>query len=1369
MAEGDSYDFHDKLYLLQKRLKNERLFIRQDKELISKLNEDVLDSCNRVYHLAWTTRQHWRNLDRLISGTRVFPADCSKTAIDIEGSRFEDASKHLGYQDLKYGEFLLNLRRNPTLVANVLSCANMKGVDISNISRLLLMCLYGSCLIKEDENYVLRLLNNLMTEQLIPCDDIKEYFFGPKSSSNGFLVVLRQYSELLFSSKLYLTAALHGTVMQIIVDDSLYLDLDINKVLNRLSPIVIREKFGDPGTPKNNRKMTEHLEMLYKCLVNICNKFIRSLKDKIYCFPTGIKWILRELFTLIKNKTNDDVKKTTAIVGHVLINFFICPAIVNPEPYGINSDAFISEAARYNLSQVAGILRSLALAACEMRDIKMDKILHLFDEKLIQSYVEAVLQDADQLDPFNEKGPVKGLHPSAALMTEIELKTLIYFMKRIQREDKQSLKSNGIDALLNFLPPLPRRWTKPNLSLERNATSLPIAMQLKANPDLIHPSPVQRNGKSSKTLSLYSPKSLDSNILEKMGDLTDDQNLEGNQNDKEEYDVILADLSSMIKEDDVVLVISYGYDEDNKPGTLHEEKILGLKHDPFQNTTFDIDATEEEKQRRASTIIQDAMKEEIKSIEPVDESTSFQESESFNDKTFDETNISSTVFSTPDSTPKTSHVLIDFDAEEKIADKDDEEKATVVFNDPWVSTKPNSSLIDFDGPVTSQVVTTTETATDAVVASFTDLDVPSSTSGFSETTNSSAAFFKNKSATIGPIKNSPSVSQASSTTASLGRSNESNLTNQITTGSLLGSLNTILQKPTAPSPSSFTTTFQFEDDFVKLEANKNRLSLQESVITEEEFADETKSSESNIAAEASSFDNLKITKDVPRTPSPTPLSAEEKEEAMKQLKKEIADNEKKESRKSWLKDKLASGKGKLKSVKSDLKNRTKSDGQHTRKIQEQKAYRKMTSPSIGMKQNIEEQNTPTQSPLKSSQEISDEIIAKYRNLSSNHGLMQDISHGDMAGLPDFPKETEFDDDFKFEDAKRKLRIVLCISDRSNFPSGASNCSQLLMTFLQAQLAEAINLQDRSVVAQLHETLRSIKQLPNGSCEKLLDALEEDYKKRSSYVSYLARSKQGLLATISHLEQVRRKVERDKAICSKYFTTICVRLFLETPDKRREIAQFAHKFEATKMVDEKCALLEEFLEKLYSEMNKDPTWVAAPEENWQDAKIATERTILSKIYKAAFYPNGKQDIENDKIFHEHITRLSKTISVNHTELQIRKVFQKEAPWPSAQTELLMINAYKTPVDKLRCVHRCCITIMNLLSMATPSQTSGADEFVPVLVYVLIRANAPNLLSTKQYIHNFYGNRLSGEESYCWTQFSAAVEFVKSLDDRGGQNA
>lgn len=87
--------------------------------------------------------------------------------------------------------------------------------------------------------------------------------------------------------------------------------------------------------------------------------------------------------------------------------------------------------------------------------------------------------------------------------------------------------------------------------------------------------------------------------------------------------------------------------------------------------------------------------------------------------------------------------------------------------------------------------------------------------------------------------------------------------------------------------------------------------------------------------------------------------------------------------------------------------------------------------------------------------------------------------------------------------------------------------------------------------------------------------------------------------------------------------------------------------------------------------------------------------------------------------------------------------------------------QTPTDKLKCVNRCCATIMNLLCMASETSVPGADEFVPALVYVVIHANPPGLLSTVQYITNFYEEQLSGEEAYYWMQFCAAIAFIKTL--------
>ncbi|VDO31479.1 unnamed protein product [Brugia timori] len=107
-----------------------------------------------------------------------------------------------------------------------------------------------------------------------------------------------------------------------------------------------------------------------------------------------------------------------------------------------------------------------------------------------------------------------------------------------------------------------------------------------------------------------------------------------------------------------------------------------------------------------------------------------------------------------------------------------------------------------------------------------------------------------------------------------------------------------------------------------------------------------------------------------------------------------------------------------------------------------------------------------------------------------------------------------------------------------------------------------------------------------------------------------------------------------------------------------------------------------------------------------------------------------------------------------------IFQRlrgECPWPSAQAEIGIINAYKSPRDKMACIVRCCETIENLIILASERGAASADDITPVLVY----ANPLALLSNIQYIGAFYANQISGIEAYWWTQFTSAVEFIKTL--------
>jgi GTPase-activator protein for Ras-like GTPase. len=63
----------------------------------------------------------------------------------------------------------------------------------------------------------------------------------------------------------------------------------------------------------------------------------------------------------------------------LIFTCFICPAIVNPEPYGI-TEASISYIARSNLIEVAKLLQMLALKRYQEIDPKLEDICSQFEK-----------------------------------------------------------------------------------------------------------------------------------------------------------------------------------------------------------------------------------------------------------------------------------------------------------------------------------------------------------------------------------------------------------------------------------------------------------------------------------------------------------------------------------------------------------------------------------------------------------------------------------------------------------------------------------------------------------------------------------------------------------------------------------------------------------------------------------------------------------------------------------------------------------------------------------------------------------------------------------------------------------------------------
>ncbi|KAK4303813.1 hypothetical protein Pmani_024199 [Petrolisthes manimaculis] len=418
------------------------------------------------------------------------------------------------------------------------------------------------------------------------------------------------------------------------------------------------------------------------------------------------------------------------------------------------------------------------------------------------------------------------------------------------------------------------------------------------------------------------------------------------------------------------------------------------------------------------------------------------------------------------------------------------------------------------------------------------------------------------------------------------------------------------------------------------------------------------------------------------------------------------------------------------------------------------------------------------------EETSDDILAKYRNKKPDVDTSETdsnmMSNQDSLAANDLPK-TEEDErlyidpnniemSYAFTDAKRKLRLVLSIADFSISPylpefgapagSEGNSLEGDVLTWLRCQLAEATNMHDRSLVAQLHETLRCVRLFNTQGREQLVRSLTDDYRSRSPYVAYLVRSRQGLLTTIAHLEKLLLRISADTMVVMSSIVGECVRRFLE----RREqiLSRFTHDFTLLTVPDEKVQLVETFLSQMYADLERDPMWISSTNEQLVAAQLALERGVMSHIYIHALYPNGDGDVSRDQVLHDHMKKLAAVITPTHKDLRIPKLYQYECPWPSAQAEVVCISAYKTPGDKLQCVVRASQTIMNLLHLVHRQSVPGADDYMPVLVYVLVMANPPALLSTVQYVNLFFEKRLKGEDQYWWTQFCAAIEFIKTMD-------
>ncbi|XP_065880402.1 vacuolar protein sorting-associated protein 9A-like isoform X2 [Euphorbia lathyris] len=182
-----------------------------------------------------------------------------------------------------------------------------------------------------------------------------------------------------------------------------------------------------------------------------------------------------------------------------------------------------------------------------------------------------------------------------------------------------------------------------------------------------------------------------------------------------------------------------------------------------------------------------------------------------------------------------------------------------------------------------------------------------------------------------------------------------------------------------------------------------------------------------------------------------------------------------------------------------------------------------------------------------------------------------------------------------------------------------------------------------------------------------------------------------------------------------------------------------------------ALVQEFLANMEAAFKAHQLWAGCSEEELESAGEGIEKYVMTKLFTHVFasLPDDVKACPAPNHFGTKALLL----------LLLLLLY-----WQHAQKELQKINMCKAPRDKLVCILNCCKVINNLLlSMASSDNPPGADDFLPVLIYVTIKANPPQLHSNLLYIQRYRGqSRLVGEASYFFTNMLSAECFISNIN-------
>jgi hypothetical protein len=160
------------------------------------------------------------------------------------------------------------------------------------------------------------------------------------------------------------------------------------------------------------------------------------------------------------------------------------------------------------------------------------------------------------------------------------------------------------------------------------------------------------------------------------------------------------------------------------------------------------------------------------------------------------------------------------------------------------------------------------------------------------------------------------------------------------------------------------------------------------------------------------------------------------------------------------------------------------------------------------------------------------------------------------------------------------------------------------------------------------------------------------------------------------------------------------------------------------------------------------------------KTRLQRFLLTKVYRLLVSDTCSFS-QKDRIISEKMIELSE-IEPHHIDIKDRYWAMSDSKM--AQAELARLDILAHPVDKMLVITQCSSILiegMRLTGVVVPS----LDDFLPILIYNIIKAKPMRLYSNVQYVVRFldiFSEKSQLENEYWLKHFEAALMFLESVD-------